>query len=109
MTLLFVATSHAQEAEGGAYLHEIQAALERETGIHGTVFTRVAVGNPPAVIIEEAAGAHSPIPSVARYDLTLMATHPESSGSRWILGSVPLYALTHGDSPTLFVRAPRDT
>lgn len=109
VTLLFVATSHAQEAEGGAYLHEIQAALERETGIHGTVFTRVAVGNPPAVIIEEAAGAHSPIPSVARYDLTLMATHPESSGSRWILGSVPLYALTHGDSPTLFVRAPRDT
>jgi nucleotide-binding universal stress UspA family protein len=109
VTLLFVATSHAQEADGGAYLHEIQAAAERETGIHGTVFTRVAVGSPSSLIIEEASGAHSPIPSVARYDLTLMATHPESTGNRWILGSVPLYALTHGDSPTLFVRAPQDT
>ena len=108
VTLMFVAASHAQESDGGAYLHEIQAAIERETGIHGTVFTRVAVGNPSAVIIEAAAGAHSAIPSVARYDLTLMATHPESTTSRWTLGGVPMAALTHGDSPVLFVRSPKE-
>jgi nucleotide-binding universal stress UspA family protein len=109
VTLLFVASSHAQEGEGGAYLHEIQAALERETGAHGIVYTKVAVGAPPALIVEEASAAHSAIPSVARYDLTLMAIHGDTGESRWTLGGVPTYALTYGDSPLLLVRAPRTT
>lgn len=108
VTLLFVAGSHAQENDGAAYLHEVQAALERETGVHGIVYTKVAVGKAPEVIIEEASAARAAIPSVARYDLTLLASRGEASGGRWTLGGVPTYALTHGDSPLLFARAPHE-
>ncbi|HEX9035547.1 MAG TPA: universal stress protein [Ktedonobacterales bacterium] len=104
VTLLFVAESHAQEADGAAYLHEIQAAIERETGVHGVVFTSVAVGAPSAAISGEASGARSPIPSVARYDLTLLATRVEAVSVHWALGGVAIHALAHGDTPTLFVR-----
>lgn len=107
LTLLFIAESHAQEADGVAYLHEIQEALERETGVHGTVFTKVALGSPPGAIVAEASGAHAPIPSVARYDLTLMATHGRGGLSRWFYGSVATYALTHGDTPILLARSQR--
>lgn len=105
LTLLFIAESHAQEADGTAYLREIQDALERETGVHGTVFAKVALGSPPGVIVAEASGAHAPIPSVARYDLVLMATHGRGGLSRWFYGSVTTYALTHGDTPILLARA----
>lgn len=109
VTLLFVADSHAQESDGAAYLHEIQAALEREAGVHGVVYTRVAVGKAPTVIVEESSAARSAIPSVARYDLTLLAARGEASGGHWTLGGVPTYALTHGDTPMLLARAPRTT
>lgn len=105
LTLLFVAESHAQEADGAAYLREIQEALESETGVHGTVFTKVTLGSPPGAIVAEASGAHAPIPSVARYDLTLMATHGRGGLSRWFYGSVATYALTHSDTPILLARS----
>ncbi len=105
LTLLFVAESHAQEADGAAYLREIQEALERETGIQGVVFTKVTLGSPPGAIVAEASGAHAPIPSVARYDLTLMATHGRGGLSRWFYGSVATYALTHSDTPILLARS----
>lgn len=105
LTLLFIAESHALESDGVAYLHEIQEALERETGVHGTVFTKVALGSPPGAIVGEASGANAPIPSVARYDLMLMATHGRGGVSRWFSGSVATYALTHGDTPILLARS----
>ncbi len=105
LTLLFVAESHAQEVDGAAYLHEVQEALERETGVRGTVFTKVALGSPPGAIVAEASGAFAPIPSVARYDLMLMATHGRGGLSRWFYGSVATYALTHGDTPILLARS----
>jgi nucleotide-binding universal stress UspA family protein len=107
MTLLFIAESHAQEADGASYLREIQEALEQETDIHNVVFTKVVVGSPPSAIVAEASGAHAPIPSVARYDLLLMATHGRGGLSRWFYGSVATYALTHGDTPILLVRSQR--
>lgn len=105
LTLLFIAESHAQEADGAAYLREIQEALERETGVHGTVFTKVGLGSPPGAIIGEASGTSAPIPAVARYDLMLMATHGRGGLSRWFYGSVATYALAHGDTPILLARA----
>lgn len=105
LTLLFVAESHVQEADGATYLHEIQEVLERETGVHGTVFTKVTLGSPPGAIVAEGTGAYAPIPSVARYDLTLMATHGRGGLSRWFYGSVATYALTHSDTPILLVRS----
>lgn len=105
LTLLFVAESHAQEADGAAYLREIQEALEHETGAKGIVFTKVVLGSPPGAIVAEASGAHAPVPAVARYDLTLMATHGRGGLSRWFYGSVATYVLTHGDTPVLLARS----
>ena len=105
LTLLFIAESHAQETDGAAYLREIQEALEREAGVHGTIFTKVALGSPSGAIVAEASGTNAPIPAVARYDLMLMATHGRGGLGRWFYGSVATYALAHGDTPILLARA----
>lgn len=105
LTLLFVAETHAEEADGAAYLHDILEALETATGVKGVVFTKVIVGSPPGAIVAEAGGAHSPLPAVARYDLTLMATHGRGGVGRWFYGSVATYVLSHGDTPVLLARA----
>lgn len=104
LTLLFVAETHAEEADGAAYLHDILEALETATGVKGVVFTKVIVGSPPGAIVAEAGGAHTAIPAVARYDLTMMATHGRGGVGRWFYGSVATYVLSHSDTPVLLAR-----
>jgi nucleotide-binding universal stress UspA family protein len=104
LTLLYVAESHAQEADGATYLRQIQSAIERETGVHGVVFTKVRLGSPAETIVAEAGGAHAPLPPIARYDLLLMATHGRGGLSKWFYGSAANHAITYCDTCMLLAR-----
>lgn len=105
LTLLYVAEAHAQEADGATYLREIQAAIERETGAHGIVFTKVRSGAPAEAIVTEAGGSQAPLPAIARYDLLLMATHGRGGLSKWFYGSVASHAIAHADTCILLSHA----
>jgi nucleotide-binding universal stress UspA family protein len=105
LTLLYVAEARAQEADGAAYLSQIQTAIERETGARGTVFTRVRVGAPAETIVAEAGGAQAPLPAIARYDLLLLATHGRGGLAKWFYGSVASHAIAHADTCVLLARS----
>jgi nucleotide-binding universal stress UspA family protein len=105
LTLLYVAESRAQEADGATYLSQIQAAIERETSARGTIFTKVRFGAPAETIVAEAGGAQAALPAIARYDLLLLATHGRGGLAKWFYGSVASYAIGHADTCILLARA----